>query len=194
MKYKKLYDELYENGYHSNFKTNHTKHLYAYVDKFIGPAGKVLDVGCSHGTAVYHLNKRGYDSHGIDISSVAIELCNKRKIKNCKVSSVANIDYDDQYFDGLVSSDTFEHLDPSEIESALLECNRVLKKGGVGIMLIATRKEVNRHYDFVAKKYGLTNLHTSIFNAEDWTNKIKSVFPFLEVIVKKRGAIFIFKK
>lgn len=190
MKYKKLYDELYENGYHRSFETNHTKRLYADIDKFIEPNAKILDIGCSHGRAVYDLDKRGYTSHGIDISSVAIEMCNKRNIKNCRVSSVANIDFEDAYFDGIVSSDTLEHLDPEEIPLAVSECNRVLKPGGIAILHIALKLEVNRNYDHIANKFGLQNLHTSVLSVEEWKAELVKKFNILEV----KGATFLIKK
>jgi len=193
MKYQKLYNELYKNGYHGDFELCHARHLFGYINKYLEKNTRILDIGCSHGTAVGELKKQGYDSYGIDISSVAIDLCNQRNIKNCKVGSAIKLEFVDSYFDGIVSSDVFEHLDPSEVESAILECNRVLKVGGVGIISIATVEEGNRTYDFVAKNHGLTNLHTSIFNSTEWTKKIKSVFPNLTV-TGESPALFIFKK
>tara|TARA_B100001093_G_C26713088_1_gene964358 strand:- start:548 stop:1120 length:573 start_codon:yes stop_codon:yes gene_type:complete len=190
MKYKNLYDELYKNGYHDNYNLCHTRRLFNHVNENFDKNDKILDIGCSHGTAVKLLNEMGFDSYGVDISSVAIEMCNKRNIKNCKVSSASNLDFEDSYFDGIVSSDTFEHLDPEEIPSAVSECNRVLKPGGIAILNIALRPEVNRKYDYIANKFGLQNLHTSVLSAEQWEVELVNKFSILEV----KGATFLIKK
>lgn len=190
MKYKKLYDELYRNGYHDNYNLCHTRRLFSLVNDNFNKGDKILDIGCSHGTAVKLLNEKGFNAYGADISSVAIDMCNKRNIKNCKVSSASNLDFEDSYFDGIVSSDTFEHLEPEEIPFAVSECNRVLKPGGVAILHIALRHEVNRQYDYIANKFGLQNLHTSVLSVKEWKSELEKKFSILEV----RRAVFLVKK
>lgn len=190
MKYKNLYDELYKNGYHGNYNLCHTQKLFNLVSKIFDKNDKILDIGCSHGTGVKLLNESGFDSYGVDISSVAIEICNKRNIKNCKVSSASHLDFEDSYFDGIVSSDTLEHLDPEEIPLAISECNRVLKPGGIAILNIAFAPELNRQYDYIVNKFGLQNLHTSVLNAEQWKAKFVNKFSILEV----KGSTFLIKK
>lgn len=170
MKYKKLYDDLYSSGYHANYKTSHTRHIYSLIQHYIKTRSKVLDIGCSNGTAMLKLSKMKYDMYGIDISKIAIDICKSRNILKCKASSVAEIKFEDNFFDGLVSSDVMEHIDPSEIKSSIKECYRVLKTGGRGVFLIATAVELNKRWDSVAIRNNVPHLHTSIFDGNFWEN------------------------
>ena len=151
MKYKALYNDLYKAGYHTDLGINHTRGLYPYIKDFILVGCKLLDIGCSHGAAVKDLINEGYDAYGIDISEHAINLCEKQNLKNCKEASIVKTGYLENSFDALISSDTFEHLDPNEIGPALDECKRLLKTGGVAIFCIATKPEINRQFDFIAR-------------------------------------------
>ena len=191
MKYETLYDALYESGYHNNFDLNNTSEIYAHIKDFIPLGHKLLDIGCSHGAAVKDLVDKGYDAYGIDISERAIELCKKQNIKNCKKASIVKTEYPDNSFDALVSSDTFEHLDPKEIGPAIDECKRLLKTKGVAILSIATKPEINRTFDFIAKKYKLKDLHTSVYESRLWHRRFSSLFRILAFIDQKDKAIFI---
>lgn len=53
--------------------------------------GKVLDVGCGAGRHSLHLQNRGFDVLGIDISPIAIEVCKLRGLKNTAVVSLRGI-------------------------------------------------------------------------------------------------------
>lgn len=196
MKYKNLYDELYNEGYHNNPKASHTKTIYELIHKYVNKHSKILDIGCSNGTGMLDLEKNGYDMYGIDIADKAIDICNARKLKNCKVNSVTSIDFQDKYFDAIISTDVLEHLDPSEIKPAISECKRILKQNGIGIFVIATIPERSKVWQYIARQHDLKNLHTSIFNSNYWENEIIS--QGLEIIYKKnipkRGVVFIFNK
>ena len=41
--------------------------------------GKILDIGCGEGRNSIPLSKKGYEVHGIDISSTAIDIANKKQ-------------------------------------------------------------------------------------------------------------------
>jgi len=191
MKYKNVYDELYKNGYHNDYNLCHTQKLFSLVVNNFNKGDKILDIGCSHGTAVKLLNEKGFNAYGADISSVAIDICDKRNIKNCKVSSAANLDFEDSYFDGIVSSDTFEHLDLGEIPLAISECNRVLKPGGIAILHIATGPEGNRQFDYIANKFGLQNLHTALLSVNEWKTELEKKF---SLVVRVNQLDFLVKK
>lgn len=191
MSYKKLYDDLYENGYHGNYKINNTRVIYSLIRKYFKKKFTVLDIGCSHGTGVKYLKTKGFISHGIDIANIAIELCESRKIENCKVACVLETGYPDDSFDGLISSDTFEHLHPRDLGKALSECKRILKPGGIFILNVATVPEINRDYDFVAAKHNLKNLHTSIFKHELWLDLIKRNFAIIEDKENPQKSVFV---
>jgi len=196
MKYKELYDDLYDCGYHSDYKICHTRVLYKLIYKHIPKYSKILDIGCSNGSAVLELKQKDYEMYGIDISEKAIAICRSRKIDHCKTNSITSIDFADNFFDCIISSDVIEHLDPSEIDPALLEIKRVLKFNGYGIVQIATTHEKNRKWDYMAHKHKLKFLHTSVFNSEYWQNKIIGLNLELQSVesIKDRSVILVFKK
>ena len=53
--------------------------------------GRVLDIGCGAGRHSLHLQERGHDVVGIDISPSDIEVCSERGLKNAIVLSVSRI-------------------------------------------------------------------------------------------------------
>ena len=54
-------------------------------------SGRVLDVGCGAGRNALHLQKRGLDVLGIDISPLAIKTCRLRGLAQAKVMSITEV-------------------------------------------------------------------------------------------------------
>lgn len=53
--------------------------------------GKALDIGCGAGRVALHLQEKGLDATGIDISSLAIKVCKARGLKKAKVMSITQV-------------------------------------------------------------------------------------------------------
>ena len=53
--------------------------------------GRVLDVGCGAGRACLHLQERGHDVLGIDVSPLAVETCRRRGVLRAEVRSIASV-------------------------------------------------------------------------------------------------------
>lgn len=53
--------------------------------------GRILDVGCGAGRVALHLQEKGFDVTGIDISPAAVAVCRKRGLKKAKVMSISEI-------------------------------------------------------------------------------------------------------
>ena len=53
--------------------------------------GKVLDLGCGPGRVALHLQEKGLDVLGIDVSPLAIKACKLRGVKKAKVMSVTEV-------------------------------------------------------------------------------------------------------
>ena len=64
--------------------------------------GRVLDVGCGAGRVALHLQKKGFDTIGIDISPLAIKLCKKRGLKKAKAMSITQVSPKLGIFDTIV--------------------------------------------------------------------------------------------
>lgn len=94
---------------------------------------KVLDVGCGTGNFSIKMAKQGCQVTGIDISKEMLKVAMaKANEKNLNIGfyhmDVYNMEFDDSYFDGIISVTAFEFIkNPSK---AMEEMFRVLKPGG----------------------------------------------------------------
>lgn len=99
---------------------------------------KVLDIGCSVGILVQQFNKLGYQAIGIDINKAAIE--NSLCPQSCfLVNTTSQLEYQDNYFDLVVSREVLEHIPLSDIDKCIREWDRVGKRVMVHIIGVAER-------------------------------------------------------
>ncbi len=90
-----------------------------------------LDIGCAFGYMIKAAQRAGYVSQGLEISAAADEAI--RLGFNIKKVPLEKAGFPDSYFDLITAVDLIEHLlDPKEF---LEECNRILKKGGVLLLV-----------------------------------------------------------
>jgi SAM-dependent methyltransferase len=64
--------------------------------------GRVLDVGCGGGRVCLHLQERGHDVVGIDISPGAVEVCRRRGARDVRLCSIDEVDESLGVFDTVV--------------------------------------------------------------------------------------------
>ncbi len=74
-------------GYFNQYKDWHPieKKAMRYVK------GRVLDIGCGAGRHALYLQEKGYDVVGIDISPLAIKVCEERGLKDARVVPITQI-------------------------------------------------------------------------------------------------------
>lgn len=175
MDYNNIYEFLYQNGYHKDFGYTHSKTLITKVINTIPVGSRILDVGCSNGTAVKTLLDLGYDAYGIDISETAIELAKINGCVNCTVGSATSIPFEDNYFDAIITSDVLEHICKTDIESTLVELYRTTKK--YTFLRIAIEEEKNRTWvDLLNKNgYNINNLHITLMTPQEWAEFFTNV-------------------
>ena len=53
--------------------------------------GRVLDIGCGAGRCALHLQRKGFDVLGIDVSPLAVKVCKLRGVKKAKVLSITQV-------------------------------------------------------------------------------------------------------
>lgn len=64
--------------------------------------GRVLDVGCGAGRVMLHLQDRGFDVRGFDVSPLAVEACRRRGTERVEVRPITRIGREMGTFDTIV--------------------------------------------------------------------------------------------
>ncbi len=98
----------------------------------------VLDVGCGRGEILRHTARLGARAFGIDYASVAVRLSRRSTAEEAQAghpigvyqASALYLPFEAHTFDRVLMFDIVEHLYPAELDRALREARRVLKKGG----------------------------------------------------------------
>lgn len=89
-------------------------------------SSSVLDVGCGMGKFVRALLDVGVDAHGVDVSSVAVEMGNDWGPGRFTLGSLTDrLPFDDSEFDTVVCTDVLEHIHEDHVRLALSELRRV---------------------------------------------------------------------
>mgnify|MGYP001593905571 CR=1 FL=1 len=95
---------------------------------------KFLDIGCGGGATLEWLTRKGIIAHGVDVSEEAIRIAKKRLVScsnRLSVANATNLPFENSYFNGIIESCAFQHLNKEDRSKAFIEVNRVLKSGGV---------------------------------------------------------------
>ncbi len=102
---------------------------------------KVLDIGCDWGYLLMWIQHQFHDvaCYGIDISDKNVEFGNKLARSNgynihLEYGNANKLPHEDNFFDYVVCTETFEHFFPPERINILEECYRVLKSEGYLLM------------------------------------------------------------
>jgi len=103
----------------------------SFMRKYAWKGAKILDVGCGIGLSTFLLAQEDYKVIGVDISSLLIKEAMSRSNPNVKfiVGDVLNLPFSNSSFDVVTSYYLLEHI--PDVERALSEMVRVLKKGGL---------------------------------------------------------------
>jgi len=99
----------------------------------VKPGMHILDVGCGTGNFSLKLAQKGTGVVGVDISEKMLTIARKRAIQEevsieFKKMDSQNLQFPDEYFDGVISMATIEFIPNPEI--MIDEMFRVCKKGG----------------------------------------------------------------
>ena len=118
----------------------------------------LLDIGCAKGFMLFDLKQLipGIRVHGVDVSKYAIENV-KAEVKDyCQIGDAISLPFDDKSIDVSISITTLHNLDENDLVTALLEIERVTKRGSF-ITLDAYRnnkeKEKMEAWNLTAKTF-----------------------------------------
>jgi ubiquinone/menaquinone biosynthesis C-methylase UbiE len=112
------------------------------IKKYFKSKSKILDIGCGGGRTTIPISKMGYDVTAIDIVPEFIKIAKQNSKKNkvtskIEIGDVTKLKYRSSLFDNvLFSYNGIEHVSPDEIEKAIKEIIRVLKKEGYFIFTV----------------------------------------------------------
>lgn len=151
----------YETKHHqaemSHWFLSARRHLIMQLLRSRNKNETILEVGCASGVLLQALAQQGFSNvHGVEVSTEAINYCHERGLNNVTLTDGEKLPFPDGTFDFLISSDVLEHI--NQDQSALREWYRVLKPGGVALLLVpafqflwSDHDVVNNHFRRYAK-------------------------------------------
>lgn len=118
----------------------------ALVDRHLGDAHAVLEVGCGAGRVAIALAARGHDVTGIDISEAMIRAARERRPDlRFDVGDARALPYEDGAFDATVFlANGVGHVPAADKPVAVRELARVTRPGGVVLVSFRSPYAVNR--------------------------------------------------
>ncbi len=96
------------------------------------PQGRLLDVGCGSGEWLAQMRELGWRTEGVDFDENAVKVARQKGLK-VQGGGLEQQGYQDDSFDAVTLSHVIEHV-PDPV-GTLLECARILKKGGTLVVL-----------------------------------------------------------
>ncbi|MFA6073848.1 MAG: class I SAM-dependent methyltransferase [Candidatus Woesearchaeota archaeon] len=144
---------------------------------------KILDAGCGPGVMLPHLKKYG-DVLGVDLSTDALKFAEKRGI--VKKADITNLKTKDNTYDLIICMDVMYHTWVKDVNKALVEFKRVLKKGGMLLIREPAYNWMRGNEDrgsLTARRFSKGDLEKSLIKNGFKVKKISYVNFFLFPIV-----------
>ncbi|MDZ7587306.1 MAG: class I SAM-dependent methyltransferase, partial [Patescibacteria group bacterium] len=124
-----LYAELYE-AEENHWWHRHKRAIAKQILEELKPSqGKVLDVGAGGGKLLSELQKKGWQSSGVDVEPKAKLQSQKRNLNIQIADATKKIPFKTDYFDAVFAVDSLEHMENDQ--KALQEIKRVTKPNGI---------------------------------------------------------------
>jgi 2-polyprenyl-3-methyl-5-hydroxy-6-metoxy-1,4-benzoquinol methylase len=128
-------DINYYNMSYNNFDVYQKSHYkrYEMAKKLVKKDFIVGDMACGSGYGSLMISEMCKEVHGVDIDEITIKEIKKRYENENKVffynKNLLDIDFDNM-FDMIISFETVEHFDESEIDKLMSNFHKALKPGG----------------------------------------------------------------
>src|SRR5207244_9289836 len=91
---------------------------------------EIVDVGCGTGAILEQLGNPGKNV-GIDLAPEAISFCRERGLNNVRQGDICALPFADASFDAVICSSVLYHQWVGDVEGAVREMHRVLRRRGV---------------------------------------------------------------
>jgi SAM-dependent methyltransferase len=93
-----------------------------------GPPGRILDVGCGSGQALFLLREAGWETFGIEIDASAVKAAHAAGLTGVRIGELPSAGYEQGTFDAVRFWHSLEHVRSPKLQ--LQEARRVLRPGG----------------------------------------------------------------
>ena len=115
---------------------NHYTEIFA---SFLPPKAKVLDVGSGYGLFLSKMQKKGFDTFGLDVSHACLEFAKRTYgLNNLFRQDLLASEFPDNTFDLITLWNVFEHVcNPSEV---IKKCAKLLKPNGALVIKVPNMK------------------------------------------------------
>ena len=156
-------------SYNSKYWTEVVKDFVNYYKLKSG--AKILDVGCAKGFMLFDLKRQfpKIEVTGIDISKYAIDNSHPKIKKFLKIGDAKKIDFEDNYFDLVISINTVHNLDIDDCKKSIKEISRVSKRHSfLTVDAFNNEEEKKRMY-----MWNLTA--KTIMSVEEWKKTFKEI-------------------
>jgi len=163
MNLQRYYDEFYKDGVITNKSLNLNRwprNRFEASLKFVNirKGFKVLDVGCRQGIMLPYLLEKTDCVFGTDISEKQI-CALKKHYKNEVLFEHADMEnkssFKDNFFDVIICLDVIEHI--NDRYSIMNEFSRILKNGGVLVIVTPNVVKIRNRLKFLFGKYPATS-------------------------------------
>lgn len=139
---------------------------WALAQITINEAAYILDVGCGRGMSLEALDKQNTEgrTYGVDRYEVNLAASRKRNIASIRSgkmklykSRVSHLPFDDQTMDLVTSMETYYFW--HHPEDVIREMHRVLKYGGMVMLVLKYRSDADKHSEKYEQNVELLDLH-----------------------------------
>ncbi len=145
------YDDLWEN---SGIPPYVQSILPTIEEASLSEGSKVLDIACGNGVlGKWLIERSNCEVHGIDISPVALGLCDKAGYKSTEIVELDKdtLPFPDDHFDLVTLSAVVEHI--MEPEKVLANVWEKLKPGGMVVVLTPNISWIVNRFLFLAGRW-----------------------------------------
>jgi SAM-dependent methyltransferase len=124
-------------------------YLKSYVDRFELAGRAVLEIGLGYGTLGQYIAERDAEYHGLDIAPAPVEMLRHRLrllgqegTDRVRRGSALEIPWPEATFEAVYSIGCLHHT--GDLEASVGEVRRVLKPGGVAVVMLYNRRSARR--------------------------------------------------